>query len=94
VPTSSIQTQVLVAIGQIVISLRKAPLEPEEARRYIFTHSEIRNLIAWMVDEILEKKPEKPVEYIHEVFTAMQEERDAGKPKAVVPAENDDLMWL
>jgi hypothetical protein len=85
---------VLVAIGQIVISLKKAPMDPEEARRYIFTHSEMRHLVAWIVDEILEKKPEKPLELIREIFTHLQEERDAGKPKVVVPDENDDLTWL
>jgi hypothetical protein len=86
---------VLVAIGQIVLSLKKCPDGPDEARKYIFTHTDLRQVVVSIVDIVLEQKPERPVEYVRGMFREMQEARDAGKPKVVVnPEENDNLAWM
>jgi hypothetical protein len=83
---------VFVAIGQIVLTLKKYPEGPDEARKYIFTHTELRQVVVSIVDIVLEQKPERPVEYVRGMFREMQEARDAGNPKVVVNAEENDNL--
>jgi hypothetical protein len=85
----------LVAIGQLVVRLRKGE-DPEEARRYIFTHNGLRKLIIQMVDTVLEEKPDDPVAFLRAKYQEMKEEMEAQNPHPVEADKKDDddtLKW-
>jgi hypothetical protein len=85
----------LVAIGQLVVRLRRDE-DPEEARRYIFTHNEFRKLVTQMVELVLDEKPDDPVEFLRNRYQEMKKAIEAQNPRPVDPDkkdEDDTLKW-
>jgi hypothetical protein len=86
----------LVAIDQLIIDLSKIP-DMEAAKRYLYTHPELRVLIQEMVDSVLDTKPKKPIDFLREKFEAEKDEtaeQVAAREAAIRAANADKLIWL
>jgi hypothetical protein len=75
--------------------LRKGE-DPDEARRYIFTHNDLRKLIVTMVEMVLDEKPQDPVAFLRMSYQKLKEEMQAENPHPVEADKKDDddtLNW-
>jgi hypothetical protein len=86
----------LVAVDQLIINVAKLP-DPDGAKKYLYTHPDLRSLMQELINTILYAKPENPVEFIREFFEREKNETAeevAAREAARAAANADKLIWL